>query len=133
MAHFALIDENNIVQTVLVVGNEFTHNDEGVEEEQLGINFLKDLLPDQEGTWVQTSYNGNIRFGYAAVGGSYDPVKDIFIHPQPFPSWVLDETGHFWEAPVPHPSDNRSEPPFYYWDEESGEWVEQEPFPEQEG
>ena len=132
MAHFALIDENNIVQTVLVVGNEFTHNDEGVEEEQLGINFLKDLLPDQEGTWLQTSYNSNFRYDYASVGGSYDPVKDIFIQPQPFPSWVLDETGHFWEAPVPYPSDT-NEPPFYYWNEESGEWVEQEPFPEQEG
>ena len=120
MAHFAELDETNTVLNVVVVGNDVTTID-GVEDEQRGIDFLNDLLPES-GTWVQTSYNRNIRFDYAAVGGTYDPVLDIFIQPKPFPSWVLDDTNHSWWAPVDYPGTD--EPPFYYWDEDNTIWVE---------
>ena len=102
MAHFAELDETNTVLTVVVVGNEFTTID-GVEDEQRGIDFLNDLLGPDRGTWIQTSYNNNTRYEYAAVGGTYDPVLDIFIQPKPYPSWGLDDTGHFWEPPVAYP------------------------------
>ena len=122
MAHFAELDETNTVLTVVVVGNDVTTID-GVEDEQRGINFLNDLLGPDRGTWIQTSYNNNIRYEYAAVGGTYDPVLDIFIQPKPYPSWVLDDTGHFWEAPVAYPG-TIGEPPYYWWDEENTTWVE---------
>ena len=121
MAHFAELDETNTVRNVVVVGNEFTTID-GVEDEQRGIDFLNDLLGPDRGTWIQTPYNNNTRYEYAAVGGTYDPVLDIFIQPKPYPSWVLDDTGHFWEAPVDYPG--TGEPPFYWWDEENTTWVE---------
>ena len=120
MAHFAELDETNTILTVVVVGNNVTTID-GVEVGQRGIDFLNDLLPES-GTWIQTSYNRSIRFDFAAVGGTYDPVLDIFIQPKPFPSWVLDDTGHFWESPVAYPG--TGEPPFYWWDEENTGWVE---------
>ena len=121
MAHFAELDETNTVLTVVVVGNEFTTID-GVEDEQRGIDFLNDLLPES-GTWVQTSYNRNFRFDYAAIRGTYDPVLDIFIQPKPYPSWVLDDTGHWWQPPVAYPG-TIGEPPFSWWDEENTTWVE---------
>ena len=120
MAHFAELDETNTILRVLVVGNDVTTID-GVEDEQRGIDFLNDLLPES-GTWVQTSYNRNTRFDYAAVGGTYDPVLDIFIQPKPFPSWVRDATYHSWWAPVDYPGTD--ETPFYYWDEDNTTWVE---------
>ena len=126
MAHYAEVIDG-IVARVVVVSNDVTTID-GVEDEQRGIDFLNDLLPES-GTWVQTSYNRNFRFDYAAIGGTYDPVLDIFIQPKPFPSWVLDDTGHWWKAPVAYPG--TGETPFYYWDEDNTTWVEIEMPPEE--
>ena len=83
MAHFAELDQTNTVVQVLVVHNDITTID-GVEDEQRGIDFLNDLFPDS-GTWVQTSYNHNIRTRYAGIDFTYDTTSDLFVVPQPFP------------------------------------------------
>lgn len=77
MAHFAQLDENNIVTGVLVVNNEKLIDENGNESEQKGIDFLKDLF-GQDTKWVQTSYNGNFRDKYAGIGDLYDEANDIF-------------------------------------------------------
>jgi hypothetical protein len=109
MAHYAFIDENNLVVTVLT----------GVDENEL----IEGLDPE---TWYankkglvckRTSYNGNIRKQYAGIGYTYDAVNDLFIAPQPFASWSLDENFD-WQAPKPRP-----EGLDWYWDEDLGEWV----------
>lgn len=94
MAHFAQLDETNIVTQVIVVhNNELLDND--VESEAKGIAFCQSLLG---GNWVQTSYNGNIRKNYAGIGYSYDPVRDAFIPPKPEQGeWVLNEDTCKWE------------------------------------
>ena len=117
MAHFAEIDANSIVLRVLVVHNDVITLD-GVEDEQRGIDFLKDLYPDS-GTWVQTSYNHNTRARYAGIGYTYNSDLDAFLLPQPYPSWTLDEEGN-WQPPVPCPDDDKS----YDWDEDTTSWVE---------
>ena len=114
MAHFAQI-ENNIVTKVIVVDNKDTSNEEGVEIEQIGIDFCSNLLG---GTWKQTSYNGNIRKNYAGIGYKYDANLDAFIPPQPFNSWILDESTCQWKAPVDYPTDGEK----YSWNEETLTW-----------
>lgn len=115
MAHFAELDENNIVLRVIVVGDEDTADEEGNEVEAIGIQFCQNLLG---GNWVQTSYNDNIRKQYAGIGYTYDREADVFIIFQPFPSWSLDEN-HDWQPPTPHPDDGKP----YLWDEDSLSWV----------
>lgn len=80
MAHFAELDENNIVLRVLVVDNEKLLNDNGIEDEQKGIYFLQSLFGENT-KWIQTSYNNNFRGCYAGIGYTYDEVKDLFIPP----------------------------------------------------
>ena len=99
MAHFAQLDETNIVTQVIVVhNNELLDN--GVESEAKGITFCQSLLG---GTWVQTSYNGNIRKNYAGIGFIYDPVRDAFIGPKAncHPEEVLDEATCRWTCSNP--------------------------------
>jgi hypothetical protein len=103
MAHFAEIDAAGVVLRVLVVGDE--HEGDGPA-------FITNGL-ELGGTWVQTSYNGSIRKNFAGVGFVYDAVRDAFIPPQPYPSWVLDEGTCRWLPPVPAPDDGGE----YYWDE----------------
>ena len=107
MAHWAEIDENNLVVRVTVGNNE----DPGE-----GYEWLMDNLG---GTWVQTSYNGTIRKNYAGIGFTYDETRDAFIPPQPFASWVLDEDTCLWVAPIAYPADG-----VHDWDEQAGDWVE---------
>jgi hypothetical protein len=109
MAHFAEIDENNIVTRVLVVANEQEHRGQQFLAEDLGLG----------GTWVQTSYNSNFRKNYAGIGYNYDPINDWFYAPQPFSSWTLDEDAK-WQAPVPYPTDGV----MYVWDEDTLDWIE---------
>jgi hypothetical protein len=120
MAHFAELDENNIVQQVIVVNNNELLVD-GVELETKGIEFCQSLFG---GNWVQTSYNGTIRKNYAGIGDTYDPVKDAFIAPKPahLPSWILDEETCLWVAPIFKPSDGKH----YVWNEEQLKWIEVE-------
>jgi len=100
MAHFAQLDDNNVVTQVIVVANEELL-DNGVESEAKGIAFCKSLLGENT-KWVQTSYNGNIRKHYAGIGYTYDADKDAFLAPKPYPSWVLDADFN-WQAPVAMP------------------------------
>jgi len=117
MAHFAELDSNNIVLRVIVVNNNELIDADGNEVEQKGIEFCQSLLG---GTWVQTSYNRNFRKNFAGKGYTYDESRDVFISPQPFPSWTLNEDTCIWESPVPYPDDNEH----YQWDEETTSWVE---------
>ena len=106
MAHFARLDENNIVTQVLVVPDSQEHR---------GQEYLADELA-LGGIWKQTSYNNNIRKQYAGIGFSYNEEADVFVAPQPFPSWSLDSSFD-WQPPVPMPEDG-----MYYWDEENQQW-----------
>ena len=116
MAHFAQIDQNNVVTQVIVVNNSECQVD-GVESEAAGIAFCKSLF-GADSFWVQTSYNGSIRKHYAGIGFTFDAGRDAFIAPKPFASWVLNETTCIWEAPVPYPVDGGP----YVWNEELGQW-----------
>ena len=117
MAYFAKLDENNVVLEVLAVNNNELLQD-GVESEAKGIQFLVDWSGGYT-NWKQTSYNGRIRKNYAGVGFKYDSVRDAFIPPQPFPSWVLNEETCLWDAPVAMPADGQ----MYTWDEATTSWV----------
>jgi hypothetical protein len=117
MAHFAQLNEENLVTQVIVVANQDTADQDGVENEAIGIEFCNNLLG---GRWVQTSYNANIRKNYAGIGYKYDATLDAFIPPQPFESWTLNEETAQWEAPTPYPDDGKR----YSWDEATTSWVE---------
>ena len=117
MAHFAQLNDENLVTQVIVVANLDTADQDGVENEAIGIEFCTNLLG---GRWVQTSYNANIRKNYAGIGYKYDATLDAFIPPQPFASWILNEETAQWEAPTPYPNDEKR----YTWDEETTSWVE---------
>jgi hypothetical protein len=117
MAHFAQLNDENLVTQVIVVANEDTADQDGVENEAIGIAFCTNLLG---GRWVQTSYNANIRKNYAGIGYKYDATLDAFIPPQPFESWTLNEETAQWESPTPYPDDGKR----YSWDEETTSWVE---------
>jgi hypothetical protein len=123
MAHFAKLDENNVVTQVIVVSNKDTADANGVEKEYIGAAFCEKLFG---GTWKQTSYNGNIRKNYAGVGYTYNADIDAFVPPQPYPSWILNNETAQWGAPVPMPNDaGTGEPPkMYNWDEATTSWVE---------
>lgn len=108
MAHWAEVDENNIVIRVLVGDNNDPNGDEGYQW----------LIDNLGGTWIKTSYNATIRKNYAGIGYSYDPDLDAFIAPQPFPSWILDQETCRWEAPTPYPEDGTA----YQWNEQTKEW-----------
>jgi len=123
MAHFAEIDQNNVVLRVVVVDNKDTADASGVEKEHIGAAFLERLLG---GTWKQTSYNANQRKNYAGIGYTFDAQRDAFIPPKPFNSWVLNETTCHWDAPVAMPGDaGTGDPPkMYTWNEETVSWQE---------
>ena len=117
MAHFAQLNEENLVTQVIVVANQDTADKDGVENEAIGIEFCTNLLG---GRWKQTSYNGNIRKNYAGIGYKYDETLDAFVPPQPYASWTLDEETAQWKAPVDYPTDGK----VYTWNEETTLWVE---------
>ena len=129
MAHFAQIDDDSIVTTVIVVGNSDTADSDGNEVEAIGIAFCKSLL-GSDTNWVQTSYNNNIRYRYAGIGMKYDSTNDVFYPLSPYASWVLNTSTWEWEAPVPLPDDagvddpdNPTEFIEYTWDEDTTSWI----------
>lgn len=109
MAHFAEIDQNNIVVRVLVVDNEY---------ENIGADFLANQL-NLGGRWIQTSYNANIRKNFAGLGYFYDEQLDAFIPPKPYPSWTLNLETCQWIPPKPYPDVTKK----FMWDEQNGEWL----------
>lgn len=119
MAHFAQLDDNNIVINVIVVANSDCLDSEGKECEDIGVAFCKSLL-GYETRWIQTSYNNNFRKNYAGLGYYYDPDLDAFVPPKPYNSWVLNSETAQWQAPKPVPDNEK----FYEWNEEIVDWVE---------
>ena len=123
MAHFAKIGLNSKVIAVHSVHNDVLKDADGIEQEELGIDFLNKLHGDS--IWVQTSYNNNFRKNYAGIGCTYDEDRDAFIPKKPFNSWVLNETTCLWEAPISKPTlteeqfDNAN---YYKWNEDTQSW-----------
>jgi len=119
MAHYAKLDENNVVTQVVVIDNKDTADASGVEKEHIGAAFCERLFG---GTWKQTSYNGNKRKNYAGIGYTYRSDIDAFVAPKPFASWILNADAQ-WEAPVAMPTDGQ----MYTWDEATTSWKVNEP------
>ena len=111
MAHYAFLDTNNRV-TEVIVGVDETELIEGLDPETWYGNFRKQKC-------VRTSYNNNIRKQYAGIGFTYDADADVFVAPQPYPSWTLDEN-HDWQPPTPMPTDDKR----YAWFEPNQQWIE---------
>ena len=112
MAHYAFLDENNIVTQVIVGRHEYEVVD--------GISDWEAYYGNLHGQrCVRTSYNGNIRKNYAGIGFTYDDDRDAFIAPKPFASWILNEDTCRWEAPIPYPGDEEN---IYVWNENAGDW-----------
>ena len=147
MAHFAELDENNIVTRVIVVGNENCLDGDGNESEAVGIAWCENFF--KGGTWIQTSFNTKLgkhwtplgepteedasilgpstedggtpfRKNYAGIGYTYDETRDAFIAPKPYSSWVLNDDTCQWNAPTPMPDDGKR----YVWDEDTTSWKE---------
>jgi|TARA_R110000824_G_scaffold3080_1_gene14097 hypothetical protein len=126
MAHFAKLDDNNIVLAVHALGNKVTENSESVEDENIGIAYLTKI--HQHSNWKQTSYNTTggvhrlggtpLRKNYAGKGYTYDEGRDAFIPPKPFNSWILDEDTCLWESLVAYPDDGKR----YTWNEDNQSW-----------
>ena len=110
MAHFAKVNDENIVLEVLVTDNDYPN--EGYDW----------LVATFGGRWIQTSYNARIRKNFAGIGFTYDEGRDAFIPPKPFDSWELDEETCNWVAPIPYPTGDKR----YTWNEEELEWTEVE-------
>jgi hypothetical protein len=116
MAYFAQLDDSGIVVQVIAVSNNDAPDPATTNSEPLGQAFIASLgLP---GEWRQTSYNGNFRKQYAGPSFTYDADADVFILPQPYPSWTLDGN-HNWQAPTPMPAEGE-----WSWDEPTLSWVE---------
>lgn len=121
MAHFAELDENNIVTQVIVVANEDTSDSNGVEVEEIGVAFCKKLL-GADTKWKQTSYNSSMRVRYAGIGYSYNEELDAFLPPKLYDSWVLNSETAEWESPLGQPPalPEGSHPlTIYNWDEDA--------------
>lgn len=108
MSHWAELDENNIVLRITVGDNNDPAGDEGHQW----------LIDNLGGNWIKTSYNGNIRKNYAAIGYTYDEERDAFILPKPYASWILNEETCQWQAPTPRPNDDG----IYIWNESTLSW-----------
>lgn len=109
MAHWAELNDENVVIRVTVGDNNDPAGDEGYSW----------LINNLGGRWMKTSYNATIRKNYAGIGYLYDPIRDAFIPPQPFISWSLNEETCQWEAPIAYPTDGVD----YSWNEDDQTWV----------
>jgi len=117
MAYFAKLNSGNIVENVISINNAVITDANGVEQEQLGVDFINNLYGTND-IWKQTSYNNRIRKNYAGIGYTYDETRDAFIPPKPFNSWILNESICNWETPIPYPTDGN----MYKWNEEILNW-----------
>jgi hypothetical protein len=118
MAHFAEVDPSWNVLRVIVVSNEDVLDENGAEQESLGVAFCKNLF-GEDSRWLQTSYNKSFRKNFAGQGSLYDPGRDAFLPPQPYPSWTVEEDTCLWEPPTPAPAIGQ-----YFWDESTLSWIE---------
>jgi hypothetical protein len=128
MASFAKLNSENIVTTVISVVNEVITDNNGIEQEQLGIDFLNQLYNTND-NWKQTSYNTHggvhnnngipLRKNHAGIGYNYDSQRDAFIPPKTYNSWILNENTCLWEAPITYPTDGQR----YDWNEDTQSWT----------
>jgi len=133
MASFAKLNSENIVTTVVSVVNEVLKDSNGIEQESIGIEFLKTLYNEPNAFWKQSSYNtkagvhteGGIPFrkNHAGIGMTYDAQRDAFIPQKPYNSWILNENTCQWEAPIAYPNDGQ----LYIWNEQTLNWILQTP------
>lgn len=129
MAHFAFVSNENIVMRISVISNDEIIDENGEEQESIGISRCIELYPmidPSSGRWIQCSYNASFRGIYPGIGCSYSEEEDIFIYPQPFPSWIRD--GSDWVSPIPMPQNPApgwpgGGPKGWEWDEESTSWI----------
>lgn len=137
MAHFVKLGTGNVVIDAVVVHNNVLLDNNEIESEQKGIDFLRTIFNEPYSIWKQTSYNTKggkyynpdmtlssdqskaFRKNYASIGYSYDEIRDAFIPPKPFQSWLLNEDTCVWQAPVSYPSDGYR----YKWNETNLNWV----------
>lgn len=117
MAHFAKLDDDNVVIDVNVVNNDTIDNLPFPNSEPIGVAFLTEWSGGYT-NWKQTSYNANFRKNYASLGFAYDAVLDAFIPPKPYPSWLLNTQICQWNPPSPYPEDGG----YYRWNEQSQSW-----------
>ena len=122
MAHYAFLDEDNVVTEVITgVDENIIQNDtDGTQVGGTSAAWEAFYGNFRNQVCKRTSYNGNYRKNYAGIGYMYDAERDAFIAPKPFNSWVLDEDTCRWEAPTPMPADDK----FYYWSEDDLSWRE---------
>ena len=135
MAYFAKLGNGNIVETVISINNSVITDSNGIEQEQLGVDYINKLYNTRD-VWKQTSYNtknnkyynqdGSLgdqlkafRGNYAGIGYTYNQELNAFIKPKPFNSWVFDEINCNWKSPIEYPNDNENK---YYWDENNKTW-----------
>jgi hypothetical protein len=109
MAHWAELNDDNVVIRTIVTDNNDPNGDEGYQW----------IIDNLGGRWVQTSYNANFRKQYGCVGDIYYEDIDAFKSPQWLPSWIFNEETWMWEAPKPYPDDGG----MYTWDESKLDWV----------
>ena len=121
MAYFAKLGTGNIIETVISINNTIITDANGVEQEQLGVDFINKLYGTND-IWKQTSYNRNFRKNFAGIGYSYDQTRDAFIEPKPFNSWILNETTCNWEPPVSKPTTELEDNQYYNWNESIINW-----------
>jgi hypothetical protein len=117
MAYFAKLNSENIVEQVISINNTVITDSNGIEKEQLGVDFINNLYGTND-IWKKTSYNNGIRKNYAGVGFNYDSQRDAFIPPKPYNSWILNEQTCNWNAPIPYPTDGN----MYKWNESIINW-----------
>tara|TARA_B100001939_G_C16753350_1_gene534987 strand:+ start:290 stop:685 length:396 start_codon:yes stop_codon:yes gene_type:complete len=122
MAHFVELNSANEVLRVIVINNHEIVDDNGVEQESIGVQLCNNLLG---GTWKQTSYNSRIRGNYAFEGFTYFVDQDLFMPPKPYNSWLMNTADATWQAPSPMPTDGQSFSPsrIYDWDEDNQTWI----------
>ena len=122
MAHFAKLDENNVVTNIVVVDNNDIQNLPFPESEPVGIAFLDNLIPNCR--WAQTSYNNNFRIRYAGIGANFFPTCEAseyggFSNIKQYDYFVLNDETLTWEAPIPYPDDGK----IYLWSDEKRDWI----------
>lgn len=127
MAHYAFLDENNVVTEVITGKNEGNFDWEfqygsfrGQVCKRTSYNTKGGIHYDPDTNQPSEDQSKAFRKNYAGIGYTYDSIKDAFIPPKPYPSWALNEQTCLWDPPVPHPTDGKA----YYWDEENQSWVE---------
>ena len=118
MAHFAQLDENNVVVHVSVLADENCQDEFGFEKEEIGVSFLKQVHGENT-NWKQCSYNSTTRKNFPGINHTYDEGRDAFIPPKPYPSWTLNEGTCIWEAPSPQPEQGT-----HVWNEDTQTWVD---------